>query len=57
MSVAEAERLIKKHIGPRGSMVYLDSIHPSVKDPKCIVEINDDHEIYHLPTMYLVCPR
>lgn len=63
MSYDAACKLIEDHIGPRGTVSIENPISPrtgllnskSMKE-NCTVEINDEHEFYHLPTMYLVCP-
>lgn len=52
MSVAEGERIIREHVGPRGCLYMLDSI--AAPSPRCIVVIEDDHDYYHLPNLYLV---
>jgi hypothetical protein len=64
MSYDHACDLIDKHSGPRGGILVSDPICPrtgllsskSMRE-KCVVTIDDEHDFYHLPTMYLVCPR
>ncbi len=63
MSYDRACDLIDNHIGPRGGILVSNAICPrtgllSSKSMRenCVVTIDDEHEFYSLPTMYLVCP-
>jgi len=51
MSYSEADRIIREHIGPRGHMLLIEPL--AEPNAQWIVVIEDDHEYYHLPNLYL----